>query len=99
MTSASRVPMVAVAAPRITVFFSASWVDDNSLNTNTMLCSVNVDGVTSVVAFGEKAALNSAKYGRKTGLSSINRQNASAAQRHLFISTRRGAPYLPPRTE
>src|SRR5258708_35869275 len=91
MTSASMVPMVAVAAPRITVFFSASWVDDNSVNTNTMLCSVNVEGVTSVVAFGENAALNSAKYGRNTGLSSTTRQNASAAQRHLFISTRRGA--------
>ena len=53
--------MVAVEAPRITVFFSASWVDDNSVNTNTMLCSVDVDGVTSVVAFGENAALSSAK--------------------------------------
>src|SRR6202140_3724066 len=99
MTSAMIVPMVAVAVPRMTVFFSASWVDDSSVNTNTMLCSVNVDGVTSVVAFGENAALNSAKYGRNTGLSSINRQNASAAQRHFFISTRRGAPYLPPNTE
>src|SRR5258708_3035517 len=98
MTSASMVPMVAVAAPRITVFFSASWVEDNSVNTNTMLCSVNVVGVTSVVAFGENAALNSAKYGN-TGLSSTTRQNASAAQRHRFISTRRGAPYLPPTTE
>src|SRR6266567_9483267 len=99
MTSASRVPMVAVAVPRMTVFLSASWVDDNSVNTNTMLCSVNVDGVTSVVAFGENAAFNSAKYGRNTGLSSTTRQNASAAQRHFFISTRRGAPYLPPTTE
>src|SRR6266581_9705969 len=99
MTSASMVPMVAVAAPRITVFFSASWVDDNSVNTNTMLCSVNVEGVTNVVAFGENAALSNAKYGRNTGLSSITRQKASAAQRHLFISTRRGAPYLPPTTE
>src|ERR1700680_395336 len=99
MTSASMVPMVAVAAPRITVFLSASWVDDNSVNTNTMLCRVKVAGVTSVVAFGENAALNSAKYGRNTGLSSTTRQNASAAQRHLFISTRRGAPYLPPTTE
>ena len=53
--------MVAVAAPRITVFFSASCVDDNSVNTNTMLCRVKVPGVTSVVAFGENAALNSAK--------------------------------------
>src|SRR5258707_2129168 len=93
------VPMVAVAAPRITVFFSASWVDDNSVNTNTMLCSVIVAGVTSVVAFGENAALSSAKYGRKTGLSSTARQNASAAQRQPFISSRRGGPYLPPTTE
>src|SRR5258707_8186687 len=99
MTSARTVPMVAVAAPRITVFFSASWVADNAVNTNTMLCSVNVEGVTSVVAFGENAALNSAKYGRNTGLTSATRQNASAAQRRLFISTRRGAPYLPPTTE
>src|ERR1700727_2159924 len=99
MTSASKVPMVAVAVPRITVFFSASCVDDNSVNTNTILCSVNVAGVTRVVAFGENAALSSAKYGRNTGLSSITRQNASAAQRHAFISTRRGAPYLPPTTE
>src|SRR5258705_10026896 len=99
MTSASMVPMVAVAAPRITVFFSASWVEDNSVNTNTMLCSVNVVGVTSVVAFGENAALNSAKYGRNTGLRSTTRQDASAAQRHRFISTRRGAPYLPPTPE
>src|SRR5258705_6803627 len=99
MTRASTVPMVAVAAPRITVFFSASWVDDNSVNTNTMLCSVNVGGVTSVVAFGENAALNSAKYGRDIGFSSTTRQNASAPQRHLFISTRRGAPYLPPTPE
>src|SRR5579859_4592060 len=99
MTSASRVPMVAVAVPRMTVFFSASWVDDNSVNTNTILCNVKVDGVTSVVAFGENAALNSAKYGRNTGLSSIKRQNAKAAQRHFFISIWRGAPYLPPRTE
>src|SRR5205823_10097144 len=99
MTSGSMVPMVAVDAPRITVFFSASCVDDNSVKTNTMLCIVNVDGVTSVVAFGENAALNSAKYGRKTGLSSTTRQNASAAQRQFFISTRRGAPYLPPTTE
>jgi hypothetical protein len=53
--------MVAVDAPRITVFFSASWVDDNSVKTKTMLCSVAVDGVTSVVAFGENAALSSAK--------------------------------------
>src|ERR1700681_468388 len=99
MTSASMVPMVAVAVPRITVFLSASWVDDSSVNTNTTLCSVSVDGVTSVVAFGENAALNSAKYGKKTGLSSTTRQNTSAAQRHFFISTRRGAPYLPPTTE
>src|ERR1700730_353378 len=99
MTSASMVPIVAVAAPRITVFFSASWVDDNSVNTNTMLCRVKVAGVTKVVAFGENAALSSARYGRNTGLSSITRQNASATQRQLFISTRRGAPYLPPTTE
>src|SRR6202158_945263 len=98
MTSASRVPMVAVAVPRITVFLSASWVDDNSANTNTTLCSVSVDGVTSVVAFGENAALSSAKYGRNTGLSSSSRQNASAAQRHFFISTRGGAPDLAPTT-
>src|SRR5260370_20167908 len=94
MTSAIRVPMVAVAAPRITVFLSASWVDDNSVNTNTMLCSVNVDGVTSVVAFSENAALSSAKYGRKTGLGSPTRQDASATQRHIFISTPRGAPHF-----
>jgi hypothetical protein len=93
------VPTVAVAVPKITVFLSASWVADSSVNTNTMLRTVSVDGVTSVVAFGENAALSSAKYGRKTGLSSITRQNASAAHRHFFISTRRGAPYLPPRTE
>src|ERR1700761_9406504 len=99
MTSASSVPAVAVGAPRMTVFFRASCVDDNSVNTNTILCSVKVDGVTSVVAFGENAALNSAKYGRNTGLSSTTRQNASAAHRHFFISTRRGAPYLPPTTE
>src|SRR6267378_4187557 len=99
MTSASRVPIVAVAVPRITVFLSASWVDDNSVNTNTILCRVNVAGVTSVVAFGENAAFNSAKYGRNTGLSRIARQKANAAQRHAFISTRRGAPYLPPTTE
>src|SRR5580658_3956180 len=99
MTSASTVPTVAVAVPRITVFLIASWVDESSVNTNTMLCSVKVEGVTKVVAFGEKAALNSAKYGRNTGLSSTMRQNASAAQRHFFISTRRGAPYLPPTTE
>ena len=61
MTSASRVPMVAVAVPRMTVFLSASWVDDNSVNTNTILCSVRVAGVTSVVAFGENAAFSSAK--------------------------------------
>src|SRR5450631_3114770 len=99
MTSANIVPMVAVAVPKITVFLSASWVDDNSVNTNTMLCSVNVEGFTSDVAFGENAALSSAKYGRNTGLSSSTRQNASAAHRHIFISTRRGAPYLPPTTE
>ena len=91
--------MVAVAVPRITVFFSANWVDDSSVKTNTMLCSVKVAGVTNVVAFGENAALSSARYGRKTGLSSIARQKASAAQRHPFISTRRGLPYLPPTTE
>ena len=55
------VPIVAVAVPRITVFFSASWVDDSSVNTKTMLCRVAVDGVTSVVAFGENAALSSAR--------------------------------------
>src|ERR1700726_2250815 len=99
MTSAGMVPMVAVGVPRITVFLSASWVEDNSVNTKMMLCSVRVDGATSVVAFGEKAALSSAKYGRNTGLSSTTRQNASAAQRHFFNSTRRGAPYLPPTTE
>src|ERR1700722_2533198 len=99
MTSASSVPIVAVAVPRITVFFSASCVEESSVNTNTMLCSVKLEGVTSVVAFGENAALNSAKYGRNTGLSSIRRQKASATQRHFFISTRRGAPYLPPSTE
>src|SRR6185437_5405897 len=99
MTSARMVPMVAVEVPRITVFFSASCVDDNSVNTNTMLCNVSVDGVTSVVAFGENAALSSARYGRNTGLSSITRQNASATQRHLPIATLRGAPYFPPTTE
>src|ERR1700737_3926870 len=91
--------MVAVAAPRITVFLSASWVDDNSVNTNTMLCRVAVAGVTSEVALVENAALSNAKYGRNTGLSSTTRQNASADQRHFFSSTRRGAPYLPPTTE
>src|ERR1700689_5821116 len=99
MTSGRMVPMVAVAGPRITVFFSASCVADNSVNTNTIFFSVIVAGVTSVVAFGENAALSSAKYGRNTGLSSTARQNASAAQRHLFISTRGGAPYLSPTTE
>src|SRR3981189_1570227 len=99
MTSANIVPMVAVAVPSITVFLSASWVDDSSVNTNTMLCIVNVDGVTSVVAFGESAPFSSARYGRNTGLSSTTKQKASAAQRHFFISTRRGAPYLPPTTE
>src|SRR5437762_13886417 len=99
MTSAIMVPMVAVAVPKITVFLSASSVADNSVNTNTMLRSVKVEGMTSVVAFGENAALSSAKYGRNTGLSRTTRQNASATQRHFFISTRRGAPYLPPTTE
>src|SRR4029078_2858892 len=99
MTSASIVPMVAVATPRITVFLTASWADDNSVNTNTMLCSVMVDGVTSVVAFGENAALSNAKYGRNTGLSSTNRQNISATQRQRPSSIERGAPYLPPTTE
>src|SRR3954469_4510463 len=99
MTRARIVPTVAVAVPRMTVFLSASWVEDNSEKTNTMLCSVKVAGVTRVVAFGENAAFSSAKYGRNTGLSSTTRQNASAAQRHFFISTWRGAPYLPPTTE
>src|SRR5260370_35114692 len=99
MTSAKIVPMVEVAVPRMTVFLSANCVADNSVNTNTMLCSVNVDGVTSVVAFGENAALSSAKYGRKTGLSSTTRQNGSGAQRQFFISTTRGAPYFRPRTK
>src|SRR6202165_4680434 len=99
MKSASMVPMVAVAAPRITVFFSASWVDDNSVNTNTMLCSVNVAGVTSVVAFGENAALSNAKYGRNTGVGSTTGQHTRRAQRQPFISTRSAAPYLPPTTE
>src|SRR5260370_38374566 len=89
------VPMVAVAVPRITVFFSASWVDDNSVNTNTMLCSVNVDGVTSVVAFGENAALSSAKYGRRTGMSRATPQEGRAAQRQFFSSPRRAATDFP----
>src|SRR2546430_13553678 len=99
MTRARIVPMVAVAVPRMTVFLSASCGEDNSLNTNTTLWRVRVEGVTRVVALGENAALSSAKYGRNTGLSSTNKQNASAAQRQIFISTRRGAPYLPPTTE
>src|SRR5438046_10155629 len=99
MISARMVPMVAVAVPKMTVFLSASRVEDNSVNTNTMLCSVNVEGVASVVAFGENAALSRPKYGRNTGLSRTRRQNASAAQRDFFISTRRGAPYLPPPIE
>ena len=82
MTSARIVPMVAVAVPRITVFLIASWVDDSSVNTKTMLCSVKVDGVTGVVALGENAALSSARYGRNTGHSSTSRQNSSAGQRH-----------------
>src|SRR6266851_1845510 len=99
MTSARMVPMVAVAVPSITVFLSASCVEDNSVNTNMMLCIVNVDGVTSVVAFGESAPFSSGRYGTNTGLSRTTTQNANAAQRHFFISTRRGAPYLPPTTE
>src|SRR5258705_12919874 len=99
MTSERIVPMVAVAVPRITVLLSASWVDDSSVHTKTMLCSVNGDGVTSVVAFGENAAFNSAKYGRKSGLSSPTSQNASAPQRPFLISPRRAAPYLPPTSE
>src|SRR5947207_11902679 len=99
MTRARMVPMVAVAVPKMTVFLSASRVEDNSVNTKTILRSVSVEGVTSVVAFGENAALSRPKYGRNTGLSRTRRQNASAAQRHFFISTRRGAPYLPPTTE
>src|SRR5208337_532845 len=59
------VPMVAVAVPRMTVFFSASWVDDSSVNANTMLCRVKVDGVTSVVAFGENAALSISRRPRR----------------------------------
>src|ERR1700749_2329118 len=99
MTSASTVPIVAVAVPRITVFFSTSAVDDSSVKTKTMLCRVSVDGVAKVVAFGENAALSSAKYGRNTGLINTSMQKANAAQRQAFISTRRGAPYLPPTTE
>src|SRR5260370_33894067 len=99
MTSARTVPMVAVAAPRITVFFSASWVDDNSVNTNTMLCRVNVEGVTSIVAFGENAALNSAKYGRDNRLSTTTRQNTRDRPPQLLISTPPRAPYLAATTE
>ena len=53
----------------------------------------------AAAAASKNAALSSAKYGRNTGLSSNKRQNPNAAQRHIFISTRRGAPYLPPTTE
>ncbi len=65
MTSASSVPMVAVAVPRMTVFLRASCVADNSVNTKTMLCTVHVDGVTSVVAFDENAAFSKRQIGQE----------------------------------
>ena len=43
------------------VFFNATLVADSSKKVKLTLCSVAFSGVTSVVAIGEKAALNSAK--------------------------------------
>ena len=86
--------------PRITVFFSASWVDDNSVNTNTMLCS------------GERRRRHQrGRVRRERGVEQREiRQEHRIEQHHqakrqrrpapsAFISTRRGAPYLPPTTE
>ena len=75
--------MVAVAVPRITVFFSTSAVDDSSVKTKTMLCRVSVDGVAKVVAFGENAAaLEQALLAESEGtkvLSSSNIANVTSA--------------------
>src|SRR6476619_7081215 len=99
MTSAIAVPMVAVAVPRITVFFRASEAADRSNSTKLILCSVKFCTVRKVEATGELAALNRAAYGRNTGLSRTTMHNASAGQRQLCNGISRGAPYFPPTTE
>jgi len=42
------------------VFFTASWVADNSKNTKWMLCRVKLSNVTNEVATRENVALSSA---------------------------------------
>ncbi len=54
------VPIVAEATPSRKVFFTASWVADNSKNTKWMLCRVKLSNVTNEVATREKVALSSA---------------------------------------
>ena len=63
-----------------------------------MLCIVAFHGVTSVVAIGEKAALNSAKYGRNTGSISTMITKAPAGTSHQPSLIRRGSAPLPPTT-
>ena len=60
MITAIKVPMVAVAPPRMTVFLSASEAADRSNSTNSILCKVAFLKVRNVVATGENAALSSA---------------------------------------
>ena len=85
-------------APRMNVFFSAILVEDSSKNVNQMLCMVAFHGVTSVVAIGEKAALNSAKYGRNTGNDNMTSTNPPAGTSHQPSLISRGSAPLPPTT-
>src|SRR5689334_16663026 len=94
MTSAITVPIVAVAVPKMTVFFRARDAAESSKSTKLMLCKVKLCTVRNVDATGEKAALNSAAYGRNTGFSKTTRHNPKAGQRHRCKGIRRGAPYF-----
>ena len=80
------------------VFCSAILVDD-SPNANQTFCSVAFSGVTSVVAIGENAALNSAKYGRNTGSISTPKTKTTAGHFQMPSLISRGSPVLPPTTE
>src|SRR5471032_1877802 len=98
MRSASSEPAVAVATARMKVFFSAGMVEDSSRKVKITLRKVKVSGVTNCEETGEKAVLNNAAYGRKSGSERISIASTAAGRRHGPRRIRRGAPYLPPST-
>jgi hypothetical protein len=80
------------------VFLIASFVEDSSWKTNRKCEKVKFANVSGCDGMREKAALNSAPYGRSTERQRTTKQKAKAGQRQGPSATGRISPLFPPTT-